>query len=574
MAQLEILSAQHTDQGVKQENQDFHGLVVPHNYQLETKGIAAAIADGVSGSSAGREASEASINGFLNDYYSTPDSWTVKTSIKKVLNSINRWLYRQSEAGNLTRYDHVTTFSGAVFKSNTAHIFHSGDSRIYRLRQNTLEQLTRDHRVFVSESENYLSRALGIELHIEIDYRQVELEIGDLFLFTTDGIHDFVDDKTIKTILQQAGAEADASRLDHACRALIRTALDNHSNDNLSCQLVRITSLPDPNDEEFYSRLTKLPFPPDLQAGHIIDGYKVLRRIHASKRSQCYLAVDTRTDKKVVLKTPSVNYEDDIDYIHSFLREEWIGNQIDNPHVLKTYLHHSKRTFLYQLTEYIECKTLRALMNDNPHTSIDDMRDIIEQIAAGLQAFHRLEMVHRDLKPENIIIDRYGVVKIIDFGSVKIAGDEESLLPYDKTNLVGTVDYTAPEFLSGATGSEQSDQYSLGVIAYEMLCGRLPFRKPAAERSLRTREYIPLITHGVEVPVWVEGAIKKTLNPDPDKRYEVISAFIYDLSHANSEFAEQGFQPLIERNPLKFWKVVAALSLLVNIVLLLAILKG
>ena len=256
------------------------------------------------------------------------------------------------------------------------------------------------------------------------------------------------------------------------------------------------------------------------------------------------------------------------------MREEWIGNQIDNPHVLKTYLHHSKRTFLYQVTEYIECKTLRALMHDNPNTSIDDMRDIIEQIAAGLQAFHRLEMIHRDLKPENIIIDRYGVVKIIDFGSVKISGDEESLLPYDKTNLVGTVDYTAPEFLSGATGSERSDQYSLGVIAYEMLSGKLPFRKPAVEHSTRPRSYIPLNTHGVDVPVWVEGAIKKTLNPDPEKRYEVISEFVYDLSHANSEFVAQGFQPLIERNPLKFWKVVATLSLVFNLILALVILKS
>jgi len=563
-AKLDIASAQHTDKGKKEENQDFHGIVVPDNEQLETKGIAAAIADGVSGSAAGREASESSVSGFLNDYYSTPDSWTVKTSITKVLNSINRWLYRQSEKTNYTQYDHVTTFTGTIFKSTTAHIFHSGDSRIYRYRGDDLEQLTRDHRIIVSETENYLSRALGIELHIEIDYRQVSIQRGDLFLYTTDGIHDFLDDKSIKSILQDT-----STSLNEKCKTLISQSLDNNSSDNLTSQIIEITSVPNPNDEEFYSRLTKLPFPPDLAIGNIIDGYKILRDIHQSKRSQCYIAIDTENDEKVVIKTPSVNYEDDIEYINSFLREEWIGKRINNAHVLRTHEHARKRTFLYQVTEFIDCKTLRIWMNDNPHPPIDAVRDLIEQVAKGLQALHRLEMIHRDLKPENIIIDQYGVVKIIDFGSVKISGDTEIATPFDQNSLVGTIDYTAPEYLSGSQGTEKSDQFSLGVLTYELLSAKLPFKHPAAERSLRRRKYIPLIEHDVEIPAWIEGAIKRTLLPEPNDRYNVISEFIYDLSHANKNYIDKEFKPLLERNPLKFWKLIAGFLFVSNIILLI-----
>ena len=97
-------------------------MVVPTNYHLESKGITVAIADGVSISAAGREAAESSVNGFLSDYYSTPESWTVKTSVSKVLNSINRWLFSQGQSAAAAHQGHVTTFSGLIIKSTTAHI--------------------------------------------------------------------------------------------------------------------------------------------------------------------------------------------------------------------------------------------------------------------------------------------------------------------------------------------------------------------------------------------------------------------------------------------------------------------
>jgi len=173
---LKLSSAQYTETGPKEENQDFHALCMPEGQALKAKGAVIAIADGMSGSESGREASESCVNGFINDYYSTPDSWSVKNSAHKVLTSLNRWLYGKGQMTNAGKYGLVTTFSAIVIKSTTAYLLHVGDSRIYRLRNGELKQLTRDHRIWVSESKNYLNRALGIDVHLDVDYKTVPLE--------------------------------------------------------------------------------------------------------------------------------------------------------------------------------------------------------------------------------------------------------------------------------------------------------------------------------------------------------------------------------------------------------------
>lgn len=569
-SKLTIQSGEASDAGPKPENQDSHGIAIPTNHLLETKGIAIAIADGVSSSKAGKAASEACINGFLSDYFSTPDSWTVKTSAQKVLGSLNSWLYGKSfqDINTDGESTYLTTFSGVVLKSNTAHIFHAGDSRIYLLRAGNLEQLTKDHRYFVSKTENYLTRAFGIELHLDIDYRKFELDINDVLILTTDGVHDFLDDKTIKELFLKCMSESDG-HCNSAAQKLVDTAIEHKANDNITCVAVKIVDLPDPDSEEFYEKLTRLPFPPDLSAGNIIDGYKIIREIHSSKRSQCYIALDTDTNQQVVIKTPSVNYIDDAEYIKSFLQEEWIGKRVNSPHVLNIHEHKRDRTFLYQITEYFDCQTLRAWMNDHPKPDLSDVRSIVEQLSKGLRAFHRLEMIHRDLKPENIIIDKYGVVKILDFGSTKVAGDQDIATPLLANDLVGTADYTAPEYIGGASGNERSDQFSLATITYEMLTGHLPFNKPLSQYGNSKRRYIPFQEINVDIPMWIESAIKRSLNTNPEKRYEEITEFVYDLSHVNNSYVNDEYKPLLERNPAKFWKIASLILFASNIVLII-----
>jgi serine/threonine protein kinase len=256
-----------------------------------------------------------------------------------------------------------------------------------------------------------------------------------------------------------------------------------------------------------------------------------------------------------------------------FLMEDWIARRIDNPHVLKACLSPRRRNHLYVVTEFIDGQTLAQWMIDNPKPDIDAVRDIIEQIARGLQAFHRREMLHQDLRPENIMIDRTRTVKIIDFGSVRVSGVVEADPAADHDSILGTQQYTAPEYFLGEGGSEWSDQFSLGVIAYQMLTGRLPYGAQIARARTRAQfrkvRYLPASGDDQTIPPWIDGALRRAVHPVAAKRYESLSEFVFDLRHPNPAYAG-GQTPLIERNPLLFWKATTALLAIAVVILLAA----
>jgi serine/threonine protein kinase len=568
-AKLRISLGHASDKGIKADNEDFFGALVPEEPQLTYKGIAVAIADGMSSSDAGKQASHCCVVGFLEDYYSTPDSWSVIHAGQKILSATNSWLYSQGQARYASARGLVSTLSICVFKSTTAHVFHIGDSRLYRLRKGNLEQITRDHRVWVSQEKSYLNRAMGIEPRLDVDYQALPLEKGDLFLMTTDGVHDFIHEKALKRLLQES------SDLALTAEKIVQLGLDNKSDDNLTCQLVRIEELPPAKEDEILRRHTNLPFPPPLKPCMVLDGYRIEEELHASKRTQIYRAFDLKTGTQVVLKTPSILYDDDTHYIEHFLHEEWAGKRINNDNVLKTLGNDREKSGIYYVTEFLEGPTLRQWMDANPKADIKETRKILEQIAKGLRAFHRMEMLHQDLKPENIMFAKNGTVKIIDFGSVKIAGIKE-MTPLEHighTDVLGTLNYTAPEYHLGQRGSIKSDLYSLGVIAYEMLNGALPFGPDMPERpdqpSLAKLKYVPSIYHNIMVPAWIDGALKKATAINPQLRYDDLSEFLFDLSLPNPKFLRPDERlPLMQRNPTGFWKGLTALLLFTNLALL------
>ncbi|HYY16490.1 MAG TPA: serine/threonine-protein kinase, partial [Gammaproteobacteria bacterium] len=339
---------------------------------------------------------------------------------------------------------------------------------------------------------------------------------------------------------------------------------------NATCQILRIEHLPTQNPEEVYQELTELPFPPPLLPGVMLDGYRIVREIHASNRTQIYLAIDTESGQKVALKTPSVNYEDDPAYIERFILEEWVGRRIDNPHVVKVFPPTWRRRFLYHLTEYLEGVTLRQWLRDHPKRELEEMRRIVEQIARGLRAFHRLEMLHQDLKPENIMVDFSGHVKLVDFGSTRVGGIAEIATPIERVNLLGTRNYCAPEYFRNQPGTTASDIYSLGVIAYELLTDRLPYgempRDAANPKFLQRLHYTPAVDRDPAIPEWVDGALRKAVHLDPKRRYSELSEFIHDLRHPNPAFANSAPRPLLERNPVAFWRGLAITLMLLHVV--------
>jgi len=557
--QLAISIGQYSDKGRKEINQDFHGALIPEEPLLSLKGIAVVLADGISSSEVGGIASESAVKSFLTDYYCTSDSWSVKNSAQRVIAATNSWLHAQTrQSRHLYDKDrgYVCTLSAIVIKSTTAHIFHIGDARVYRVAGRALEQLTEDHRVIVSSQQSYLGRALGVNPQIEIDYRPVNVERGDLFVLATDGVYEHVSGRFVAEAIDN-----NANELNAAARAIVEEAKRQGSTDNLTIQIVRIDALPESASSEILRQVGELPCPPLLEARAVLDDYRIVREIHASSRSHIYLAVDSADDALVAIKTPSTDLRDDPAYLQRFMMEEWVARRINSAHVLKARISSRKRSYLYLVTELLEGQTLTQWMIDNPRPGLEAVRGIIEQVARGLQAFHRLEMLHQDLRPDNIMIDSTGTAKIIDFGSVRIAGiaDDEG----GGGEILGTMQYTAPEYFLGESGSPASDLFSLGVITYQMLTGRLPYRAEVAKTKTRSQQrklrYRSALDDNREIPVWIDGALRKAVHPDPYQRYQELSEFVFDLRHPNRKFAETARAPWMERDPLLFWKAMSAI---------------
>lgn len=564
--QLKVSVSQYSTAGKKDLNQDFHAAYAPEEPLLASKGLVVALADGISSSNVSQIASETAVKGFIQDYYSTSDSWSVKTSAQRVLKATNSWLFAQTQ-NSPHRFNkdkgYICTFSSLVIKSNTAYCFHSGDSRIYRLADNNLEQLTKDHRHVVDAETSYLTRALGVHDTLEMDYRALPLSEGDIFILATDGVYEFLTEKHLANTITRAFEET-GKVPDSLAKELVNEALAAGSDDNLTLQIVSIDSLPARELSELQQQLTQLPPAPRLEARKEFDGYMILRDIYISSRSHVFLAEDQQTKKKVVIKTPSTEMRNNPDYLESFLMEEWIAKRVSNAHVLKAIEPDRKRNFIYLVYEYIEGQTLAQWMLDNPKPDIKTVREIVTQIAKGLQAFHRQEMVHQDLRPNNVMIDSQGTVKIIDFGATKVAGITEVISKNE--GIMGTAQFTAPEYFLGESGTSKSDLFSLGVMTYKMLSGELPYGNDISKikdrRSLGRLGY-QSIDKGRDVPGWFDYAINKAVHIDPLKRYGEVSEFIYELNHPSKVYVNKAKPPLLERNPVLFWQLSSLILLII-----------
>lgn len=560
-ASLRVTLGQASLAGEHQANQDFHGACLPRGHQLAGKGIALALADGISSSAVSQVASQTAVRSFLEDYYATSEAWSVRRAAERVLSATNAWLHAQT-MGSDARFEkdrgYVCTFSALILKGRDLHLLHVGDSRIYRLHPQALEQLTDDHRLRLSSTESCLGRALGTGPHVEIDYRSWEAEVGEIYLLATDGACTGL---TAHDVHQALHAHADD--LDAAAARLVSLARSRGSDDDATLQLLRIEALPAGDTAHPQLRREGLALPPPLAPRMEFEGFTLLRELQVSARSHLHLAVDQASGQQVVIKTPSVDLAQDPDYLDRFVLEEWVAQRIDSPHVIKAWAGERPRSHLFVAMEYIDGQTLAQWRVDNPRPALDSVRALVEQLAHGLQALHRREMLHQDLRPENVMIDQHGTLKLIDLANAHVAGLAEYHPDAHTLAVPGTLQYTAPEYLLGQGGSPRSELFALAAITYETLSGQLPYGLDAARvrspADLRRLRYIPLRHHRPDLPAWVDAVLAKALHPNPTRRQEVISEFIHDLKAPGREFHDHRSPPLIERNPVMFWKAATAL---------------
>jgi serine/threonine protein phosphatase PrpC len=558
---LRVTLGQHSLAGSDGVNQDFHGAMLPEGSLRSSKGIALALADGIGSSRVSQIASAAAVRGFLDDYYATSEAWSVRRSAQRVLSATNSWLHAQTLRSD-ARFDrdsgYVCTFSALILRGRDLHLLHVGDARVHRLHPNALEQLTEDHRVHVSSVESYLGRALGAAPHVEIDYRCWQAEAGEVYLLATDGAYAYIDAPAVHHALAQCGDD-----LDEAARMLAALARANGGDDDSTVQLLRIDAVPEADAARLQLQREGLAIAPPLAQRARFEGFTLVRELHVSARSHVHLATDEATGQPVVLKLPSVDLREDPDYLDRFVLEEWVARRVDSIHVLKASTIERPRSHLYVAMEYVDGQTLAQWMVDHPRPALDSVRGIVEQLAKGLQALHGKEMLHQDLRPENVMIDRSGTVKIIDLAATHVAGLADNARESRALAIEGTLQYTAPEYFFGHGGSTRSDLFSLAVITYRMLTAQLPYGLNVSR--VRTRadahrlRYVPVRHLRPDLPEWVDAVLQKALHPDPAKRQQVVSEFVFDMRTPGQEFLRSRLPPLIERNPVRFWQCTTLL---------------
>jgi serine/threonine-protein kinase len=268
-----------------------------------------------------------------------------------------------------------------------------------------------------------------------------------------------------------------------------------------------------------------------FEAGSEIDYYRIEAPVARSGMASIYRAIDTRDNRQVALKIPHPDMEADPILFDRFQREAGIGEKLDHPKVMRVY-GGEERSRIYMVMEWCEGRLLREILDEGPLEQERAIR-IASEVLDGLDYIHANGVVHRDLKPENIMVDANDNIKLIDFG---IAGDSAAkrLTYANFTAAIGTPNYISPEQVRGKRGDGRSDIYSMGVILYEMLSGKLPFNgpNPMAAMNERLLNYpVPPTVANPEITPQLQEVIYRALERDPKNRYAKASEFARDLAH-------------------------------------------
>jgi eukaryotic-like serine/threonine-protein kinase len=284
----------------------------------------------------------------------------------------------------------------------------------------------------------------------------------------------------------------------------------------------------------------------NLKPNTTVSHYRILQQIGAGGMGEVYLAEDTRLRRKVALKVLPENLASDKERLQRFEQEAFAASALNHPNILTIYEFGAEDETHFLATEYVEGETLKEKLKDG--LNLSEVLDIVQQTAFALSAAHAAGIVHRDIKPENIMIRRDGFIKVLDFGLAKLTerktedtnaeAETRALVRTNPGVVMGTVAYMSPEQVRGKETDERTDIWSLGVVLYEMVTGRLPFAGETMNDTIAailTKEPLPLSQYVSDAPVELQRIVGKTLRKDPEERYQHVKDLRIDLKDLKQE---------------------------------------
>ncbi len=562
--------------GTKPVNEDFCAAMLPEPGR-DSMGVIAAIADGVSTGGLGKEAAQTTVTSLVRDYYSTPETWDTTVALDRIIAAQNAW-WAATNRRNEPKLG-MTTLTALVLKGHSYSLAHVGDSRAYLLREGQVTQITFDHVLAHPDLRHQLLRAVGAEDRLVVDYTQGDLQVGDVFVLVTDGVHGFVRLRQLAELSQSQQAQAMSENL-------VNAAIKMGSNDNATALVVRVLGLMDATLSDKNRAAQALPIPVRLKVGDNIDGLRVTALIADSGINLLYQVRDPQTQTLYALKTLHPARAADAQERAMLAHEAWLAQCMQTSlaadhlvHLHQALPNGKSPSAYYLLYDWHAGETLQQQLDRQHKFSPNQTVVLATQALKALGRLHRQSVIHRDIKPANLHLGEDSVLRLLDLG-VALSGREPEAL---RRLHAGTPSYINPEqwgFAIKASGVDtggteespdaQSDLFALGVTLYQLLTdGKLPYGEVLPYQSGRYfRDPTPPSRHNPEVPIWLDHIILKAVARDKRERFETAEEMLLALERgASRPLSAPSATPLIQRDPTMLWKLLLAFSALFNFLL-------
>ena len=501
--------------------------------------IVAVLCDGVGSAEGGREAAKRVVKYLMNNFSHRIKSWDMQKSIKTFITSINSVLFNES-INLYEREELLSTLALIVIENDRLYGANVGDSRIYLKRDNKLSLLSIDH-----SEDNMLLEAVGMREDINIHYFENNLKENDIILLCSDGLYNILDEKEINKLIE-LGAYS-----------LVKAA-SKKTNDNLpddtSAIVIKIENISPINK----LKKLNLPIPENLKENQIIDGYKLINPLIQNNRTWLV----EKKNKKYVMKFPPLEAIDDKEILDQYIKEAWNAIRLKAGFFPKAVIP-KKRSYRYYIQEYIEGVNLKEFIKKRP-LHIDDAINLAKTLLNASEYLLKYDLVHSDIKPENIIVSKRKdklIFKIVDFGNITEI--------YSTNSKSGTPSYLAPERFKDNLINESSEIFSIGVTLYEALTQKLPFKEIEPFQTPNFKPPKAPNKLNPKIPQWLNSVILRSIEIKPQNRYKHYSEMLYELTNpikVKPYFDKT--KPLIERDPLKAYKIAFFISLFFNFLFL------
>jgi len=561
--------------GPRELNEDFAASVQPAPHD-EARGLVAAIADGVSSGGRGLEAAQTTVMSVVQDYFACPDTWDTTVVLDRLIGAQNAWLadhnrrrqgQRQGEGGAA-----MTTLTALVLRGHAFTIAHVGDTRAWLIRGSGGEadcvQLTQDHCFDHPDQRSRLTRAVGLDDRVRIDFVQGELQIGDVFVLTTDGVHASLKRSRLAALARDGTAQA-------ASQAIVMAAIAAGSGDNATALVVRVRGLSQARLEDGLVQGRQLPPTPKLKVGDRLDAYTITAQVADTGVHRLYQARVAETQELVAIKALHEARASDREERAMLAHEAWLGSRVapgSGQHGDAAFIgvrETRNPTSFYTVFDWHAGRTLEQRLKEGQRFEVGEVVEGALAVARALGRLHRHGVIHRDIKPGNLHLGDDGQWRVLDLG-VAISGSEPRAL---RTLHAGTPSYMNPEQWAGdehVPADAGSDVYALGITMYQWLTGRLPFGEVEPyQKSRHRRDPRPPSRLRPDVPIWLDHVVMKAIALDARQRFETAEEMVLALERgASRPIAAPSDTPLVARDPAVLWKIGMGVSLLFNALLI------